>query len=82
MEVLDSFEDATGPTSSFPYTRPVLLIASDLNSLTGIATQRQHVKLFPSAILKTISNSGHYMFYDQPEATLAVIRDYFSCDMK
>lgn len=58
------------------FTNKVLLIASECNQLTGLELQREHLKLFPNAELAVIPNTGHEMFTQDPEASLAVVRAY------
>ena len=58
------------------YRDEVLIIASECNSLIGVERQKAHLKLFPKARLEIIKNAGHFMFTDQPEQSLQVLRDY------
>lgn len=58
------------------YTDEVLIIASECNTLIGVERQKDHLKLFPDARLAIIKNAGHFMFTDQPEQSLRVLRDY------
>ena len=59
------------------FTNKVLLIASECNQLTGVKLQQEQMKLFPNAELAVIPNTGHEMFTQDPEASLAVVRAYF-----
>lgn len=58
------------------FARPVLLMASECNRLIGVAQQRRHQSYFTNAELIIIRNSGHMLFAEQPEATLAAVRRY------
>lgn len=57
------------------FTNKVLFIASEA-SLIGAEWQKRHLGLFPSAELAVIPDSGHEMFLDNPEASLAAARAY------
>ena len=59
------------------YTNPVLILASACNNWLGYDLQQQHANLFPSAEVVVIENAGHYLFNDNLEGSLQVIREYF-----
>ncbi|MEN8167586.1 MAG: alpha/beta hydrolase [Pseudomonadota bacterium] len=58
------------------YPRPVLLLASECNHFIGVEQQRRHAKYFNAAELAIIKGSGHMLFAEQPEASLATVRRY------
>ena len=58
------------------FDRPVLLLASECNTLIGIEQQKRHQRLFPKSELKVIPQSGHMMFGEQPDITIQMARDY------
>lgn len=60
------------------YEKPVLFLASECNTWIGPELQTKHVALYPNSKLVIISNSGHDMVWDNPDETLAVIRDFLS----
>lgn len=76
-----SFNDQGGLELDFTvglesFTRPVLLLASECNSLIGMEHQKQQSGYFPNAQLHVIPRSGHMMFIEQPEASLSLVRQY------
>lgn len=60
------------------YRHPVLLLAGQCNHLTGKAFQTRQARLFPSAGVVTVPESGHELLLDQPEASLKVIRPFLA----
>lgn len=60
------------------YTKPVLLLASECNSLVGIAQQKVQAEFFPASRLRMIPESGHMMFVEQTETSLAAVREYLA----
>lgn len=60
------------------YTRPVLLLASECNRLIGMEHQQIQARFFPASRLRMIPNSGHMMFVEQAEASLAAVREYLA----
>lgn len=61
------------------YTRPVMFLRGACNTTQGEAHQRQMMARFgPSnqARLVTIEHAGHFMFNDQPEASLSAVRAF------
>ena len=59
------------------YPGTVLFVVSECNQLIGEAFQLNHMKYFPRTRLAVIKNAGHTMFGEQPDSSLAVIREYF-----
>lgn len=60
------------------YTDEVLFIASECSTFTGEELQRAQMTIFPKARLAVIPDAGHEMIGDNPAASLAVIREYFT----
>lgn len=60
------------------FTKPVLLLASECNRLIGMEHQKIQAAFYPESQLQMIPHSGHMMFSEQPDASLAVVRDYLS----
>jgi len=58
------------------FTEPVLFIASQCNQLIGVKQQRKYMTAFPNARLAIIKGSGHFMFSEKPEQSIAVVREY------
>lgn len=63
------------------FNRPVLLLASECNRYIGVEQQQRHVHYFHEVELKVIEQSGHMIFGEQPEAALAVVREYLGNGM-
>lgn len=59
------------------FEKPVLFLASSCNTMTGKEHQARQVAFFRNAELKVIENSGHMMFAEQPDKSMAAIRKYF-----
>ena len=60
------------------FTGPVLLLAGECNRVVGAAQQRKHLRHFRQARLAVVPDAGHFMFNDQPERSLAVVRDFLA----
>lgn len=71
-EEIDRIELGTG------YEGPVLMLASICNDWIGPDLQKRHADMFTNARLKIISDSGHEMVWDNPDETLAAIRQFLS----
>ena len=56
---------------------PILLLASECNTLIGEEQQERHLDLFNNARLEVVRDSGHTMFGEQPEQTQSVVRQFF-----
>ena len=54
-----------------------LLIGTTCNTVYGAEYQERHLPFFQNARLEVIEDAGHFVFYDQPEVTLEVIRQFF-----
>jgi len=60
------------------YRGKVLLLASECNRLIGVAQQTRQARYYPRSELHVIRDSGHMMFTEQPEQTIAVVRRYLA----
>lgn len=58
------------------YPRPVLLLAGACNDWIGEDAQRVHQSFFQNAELSVVPNAGHDMIWDNPHATLTLIRAF------
>jgi|AP12_2_1047962.scaffolds.fasta_scaffold32415_1 proline iminopeptidase len=70
---LDSLSSHAGD-----YEKPVLFLASECNTWIGPELQAKHAALYPNARLVIIPNSGHDMVWDNPEETIAAIRNFLN----
>ena len=59
---------------------PVLFLAGACNDWTGEPLQSRHAARFPDARLHVIPDAGHDVVWDNPDATLPVIRDFLKGD--
>lgn len=55
-----------------------LFIGTTCNTVYGSEYQQRHLPFFQDARLETIENAGHFVFYDQPDIALAVIREFLT----
>ena len=58
------------------YKNKVLFLTGEYNTIIGEEHQRQQMKYFPDSELVVISDAGHTMIGEKPEATATVIRTY------
>ena len=56
----------------------VLFVAVACDDILGPVIQAEHRKYFPNARMAEIEDAGHEMFLDNPEASLAEVREYFA----
>lgn len=63
-------------TDAHKFDGDVLLIGSTCNKVYGAEYQKRHLPFYKNARLETIENAGHFIFYDQLEASLEVISDF------
>jgi pimeloyl-ACP methyl ester carboxylesterase len=63
-------------TDAHKFDGEVLLIGSTCNKVYGAEYQKRHLPFYKNAKLETIADAGHFIFYDQVEASLAVINDF------
>ncbi|MBO6719657.1 MAG: alpha/beta hydrolase [Rhizobiaceae bacterium] len=53
-----------------------LFLASSCNTVYGAEYQEQHLPYFQNAKLEIVEDAGHFIFYDQPERSLHLIREF------
>lgn len=58
------------------YAGPVLLLAGSCNDWIGEALQVDHAAQFSNATLAVLPNAGHDVVWDNPDATLLVLRSF------
>jgi len=63
-------------TDAHIFDGEVLLIGSTCNKVYGAEYQKRHLPFYKNAKLETIADAGHFIFYDQVEASLRVINDF------
>jgi proline iminopeptidase len=63
-------------TDAHNFDGEVLLIGSTCNKVYGAEYQKRHLPFYKNAKLETIADAGHFIFYDQLEASLKVISDF------
>ena len=66
--------DSLGAVDGF--TGPVLLVSGGCDAWLGAALQEAHAALFANARHVTVPDAGHDVIDDQPDAALALIRDF------
>jgi proline iminopeptidase len=57
---------------------PTLFLAGACNRVGGEAHQRRMLVHFARARLEVVPGAGHFMFNDQPEASLALVRSFLA----
>ncbi|MCJ8324313.1 MAG: alpha/beta hydrolase [Rhizobiales bacterium] len=63
-------------TDAHKFEGETLFLGSTCNKIYGAEYQKQHLPFFKHAKLETIDNAGHFIFYDQPDISLKLIRDF------
>ncbi|MBU2533354.1 MAG: alpha/beta hydrolase [Alphaproteobacteria bacterium] len=63
-------------TDAHLFDGEVLFLASSCNTVYGADYQQRHLPFFQHARLETVENSGHFIFYDQPENAIALVREF------
>ncbi|MCP4318994.1 MAG: hypothetical protein GY789_24125 [Hyphomicrobiales bacterium] len=58
------------------FDREALFLAGSCDVILGAEFQREQMKLFPKARMVVIEGVGHEMFVENPEASLAPVREY------
>ncbi len=53
-----------------------LIIGSTCNTVYGSEYQERHLPFYQDARLETVDGSGHFIFYDQPEVSLKIVREF------
>ena len=60
------------------FTDKVLFITGECQTYIGADWQREQMAFFPNAELVVIPDAGHEMFKENPEDSLAVVREYLN----
>lgn len=55
---------------------PALFLAGACNRVIGAEHQKRHLGLFADARLEVVPGAGHFMFNDQPEQSVAIVRAF------
>lgn len=63
-------------TDAHKFDGEVLLIGTTCNTVYGAEYQQRHLPFYQNATLETVENSGHFIFYDQPEVSINLIREF------
>jgi hypothetical protein len=58
------------------YPGKVLLMAGECGTIIGPEWQKQQMRLFPRAELAVIHAAGHKLFDENPDASIAAVREY------
>jgi proline iminopeptidase len=58
------------------FTNKVLFMAGECQQVIGVDWQKQQMGFFPNAELAVIPAAGHEMFAENPETSIAVVREY------
>jgi len=60
------------------FTNKVLFIAGECQMVIGVEWQKRQMEFFPNAELAVIPDAGHEMFAENPEASIAAVREYLN----
>lgn len=60
------------------FNNKVLFVAGECQKVIGVAWQEQQMAFFPKAELAVIPDAGHEMFEENPEASIAAVREYLN----
>lgn len=63
-------------TDAHKFDGKVLLMGSTCNKIYGAEYQKRHLPFYKNAKLETIADAGHFIFYDQLDASLDVITEF------
>ncbi len=58
------------------FNGPVLFLAGQCSTTMGEAQQRRHMAHFHHARLVTVAQAGHFLFNEQPEASMEAVRSF------
>ena len=58
------------------FKNTVLFMTGECQTIIGADWQSQQMELFPNTVLTVIPNAGHEMFFENPEASVEVVRAY------
>jgi proline iminopeptidase len=60
------------------FNNPVLFMASECQTIIGADWQREQMEYFNRAELVVIPNAGHEMFLENPEGSIAAVREFMT----
>jgi proline iminopeptidase len=60
------------------FSGDVLLLAGECNQVVGATQQQKHLRHYRHAQLAVVPEAGHFMFNDQPERSVAVVRGFLA----
>jgi len=60
----------------------VLFMTGECQTIIGADWQRQQMEFFPNAELTVIPHAGHEMFFENPEASVEVVRAYLDASAR
>lgn len=60
------------------FSNKVLFIAGECQEIIGVEWQKRQMEFFSNAELAAIPDAGHEMFLENPEASIAVVREYLN----
>lgn len=60
----------------------VLFMASECQTIIGVDWQTRQMQFFPNAELAVIPEAGHEMFFENPQASIAAVRDYLNTPLE
>ena len=63
-------------TDAHKFDGETLFLGSTCNKIYGAQYQEQHLPFFKHAKLEVVENAGHFIFYDQPEKSIELIREF------
>lgn len=63
-------------TDAHKFEGETLFLGSTCNVIYGAEYQKQHLPFFQNAKLEVVENSSHFIFYDQPEKSIELIRNF------
>ena len=64
------------------FTNKVLFIAGACQKVIGVEWQKRQMAFFPNAELAVIPDAGHELFAENPEASIAAVRDYLDASVR
>jgi proline iminopeptidase len=64
------------------FTNKVLFMASECQTVIGVDWQKKQMEFFSSTELAVISDAGHEMFAENPEASIAAVRKYLNAPVQ
>ena len=64
------------------FTNKVLFMASECQTVIGVEWQKKQMEFFVNAELAVIPDAGHEMFAENPEASIAAVREYLNAPVR